>query len=226
MMRMTIKKSLWLLLLLVPAQISFAQDDDFGLWFEAFGNKKLFDKLELNLSGAIRTYHNTSEIEEAFLEAGLTYKFNKFLTAGASYRFTEFREDDELYHPRHKWYATVTGKLPLGDLDISAQFKFQQRFKTYFEDEDDAQHKEHLRIRLKGQYDIPSFPVNPYISYEIAIPVFNENVSGVDKSRFIAGAEYNLSKKHAIDLEYIFERDFYPKMSDISIISLNYKFEF
>ncbi len=225
-MKMMIKKALLLVFLLPAMQISFAQDDDFGLWLEADGNKKLFDKLELNLSGALRTYHNSSEIEEAFLEAGLTYKFNKFLSAGGSYRFTEFREDDELYHPRHKWYATVTGKLPLGDLDISARLKFQQRYKTYFEDEDDKEPKEHLRIRLKGQYDIPSFPVNPYISYEIALPMFNENVSGVDRSRFIAGAGYNLSKNHTIELEYIFERDFYPKMSDISIISLNYKFTF
>ena len=68
-MMTTIKKALLSVLLLVTAQISFAQDDDFGLWFEADGNKNLFDKLELNLSGALRTYHNTSEIEEAFLDS-------------------------------------------------------------------------------------------------------------------------------------------------------------
>lgn len=223
---MTIKKAFWLILLLVTAQISFAQDDDFGLWFQIDGEHKFGKKLELDLSTALRTYHNTSEVQEAFLEGGLTYKFNQYVSAAASYRFTEFREDDEAYYPRHKWFATVTGKLPLGDLDISARFKFQQRFKTYYEDENDKIPKEHGRIKLKALYNIPSFPVNPYIASELFFAMFDENVSGVDRCRYMAGMEYNLSKKHSLELEYMFERDYYPKMSDINVISLNYKFEF
>jgi hypothetical protein len=223
---MTTKKTLWFVLLLFTAQILFAQEDDFGLWFQIDGDHKLVDRLELDLSGALRTYHNTSEVEEAFLEAGFTYKFNKYLSAGASYRFTEFREDDELYHIRHKWFATLTGKLPLGDFDISARFKFQQRYRTYFEDEDDKEPKEHGRIKLKTLYNIPSFPVNPYISAEIFFPMFTETASSIDKNRLMAGVEYNISKNHSIELEYMFQRDYYPHISDINVISLNYKIKF
>jgi hypothetical protein len=224
-MGMTTKKSLLLVLMLCTASISFSQDD-FGLWFEFATEHKLANKLELDLSADLRTYENASKIGEAFLEAGITYKFNKYLSAGASYRYTEFREDDDLLHPRHKWFATVTGKLPLGNFDISGRFKFQQRYKTYYEDEEDKKPDEHIRIKLKTLYNIPSFPINPYISTEMFIPIFNESNREVDKLRFMAGVEYKISKKHSIEAEYMFERDFFPHIGDINVISLNYEIKF
>jgi opacity protein-like surface antigen len=226
MMKTTTKRALWLFLLLFVPKIIFAQDNDFGLWFDFSTEHKLANKLALDLSADLRTYEDASKIGEAFLEGGLTYKFNKYLSAGASYRYTAFREDDDLFHPRHKWFATVTGKLPLANFDITGRFKFQQRYKTYYEDEEDKEPDEHIRIKLKTLYNIPSFPVNPYISSEVFIPIFNESDRDVDKFRFMAGVEYKISKKHSIELEYMFERDFFPHIWDINVISLNYKLEF
>jgi len=225
-MRMTIKKSLWLLLLLVPAQISFAQDDDFGLWFSATTELKLAKKLDFDFDINLRTFDNSSRIEEAFFDIGLTYKFNKYFSAAASYRFTEFNEKNDTFYPRHKWFADLRGKMPVGDFDVSARLRFEQRFKTYYKDENDKEPQEHLRIKPKILYDIPSFPLNPYIASELFFPVFNEDKKNLDKVRFIAGFEYNFTKKQSVELDYTFERDSYPKLSDMSIISVNYNFKF
>jgi predicted porin len=226
MMGMTTKKSLLLILMLCTASIAFSQNDDFGIWYSVSAEKKLVKKVKLDLDANVRTYNNASKIEEAFLDIGLTYKFNKFLSAAASYRFTEFKEDDDLFHPRHKWFADLKGKLPLGNFDISARLRFQQRYKTYFEDENDKESSEVGRVKLRTQYDIPSFPVNPYISAELFFRMFKETTRHVEKNRFMAGLEYNISKKHSIDLEYMFQRDFLPHISDINVVSVNYNIEF
>jgi len=225
-MMMTIKKPLLLFLLILTASITFSQEKDFGIWAGIAAEKELIKNLDLNFDVNMRTYHNVSEIEEAFFDIGLKYKFNKYLSAGLSYRYTQFKEDDEIFHPRHKWFADLTGKLPLGDFDISARIRFQQRYKTYFEDENDRESKEVGRLKLKTLYNIPSFPVNPYLSAELFFPMVSVSERTVEKERFMAGFEYNISKKNSIELEYMFQRDFFPKMSDINIISVNYNIKF
>jgi hypothetical protein len=221
----TTKKLLLLFLLICTTSISFSQDD-FGIWYSVTAEKKLVKNLELDLDANVRTYDNASKIDEAFFDIGLTYKFNKYLSAAASYRFTEFREDDDLFYPRHKWFADLKGKLPLGDFDISARFRFQQRYKTYFEDENDKESKETGRIKLKALYNIPSFPVNPYISAEFFFPMFTSTERHVDKNRFMAGFDYNIAKKHSVEIEYMFQRDFLPHISDINIVSVGYNLKF
>jgi hypothetical protein len=200
---MTIKKLFTLFLLFSPTLISFSQGDDFGIWYGISAEHKLIKNLELDLSGNIRTYQNASRIEEGFLEAGLTYKFIKNISIGGSYRFTEFRDDNESYHPRHKWFVDLKGDLPLGDLDISARIRLQERYKTYFMDENDRIPRTHIRYKLKVLYNIPSFPVNPYLSAEIFCPISSEKKRSIDKNRLMAGVEYNINKKHSVEAGYI-----------------------
>jgi hypothetical protein len=225
-MMTTIKKALWFLLFLFTAQFSVSQVNDFGIWYSATMEYKIVKNLELDFDVNLRTYDNASKIEEAFFDIGLTYKFSKYFWAAASYRFTEFNEKNDTFYPRHKWFADLRGKLPLGDFDISARLRFEQRYKTYYKDENDKEPQEHLRIKPKVLYNIPSFPVNPYVSFELFFPVFNETKKNLDKARYIAGFEYNISKQHSIELEYIYERDSYPKLANMNIISVNYNLKF
>lgn len=68
-----------------------------------------------------------------------------------------------------------------------------------------------------------SFPVNPYLSYESFSPMYVNSDRFIDKERFTLGFEYKISKKQAIEAEYIYQRDY---VSDIQIISINYFFSF
>jgi hypothetical protein len=225
MTMMTTKKLILILLLVCNASISFSQDD-FGIWYSVTAEKKLVKNLGLDLDANVRTINNASKIEEAFFDIGLSYNLNKYLSAAVSYRFTEFKEKDELFHPRHKWFADLKGKLPLGNFDFSARLRFQQRYKTYFRDQNDKESKEAGRIKLKILYNIPSFPVNPYLSSELFFPMFTQSERSVEKNRFMAGIEYNIAKKHSFDLEYMFQRDYFPHISDINIVSFCYNLKF
>lgn len=226
MTKMTIKKVLILLVLLFLVPEVYSQDDDFGIWYGLSAEHKIFKDLKLELTGNVRTFKNASKVDELFLEAGLSYKFNKYLAAGASYRFGEYFEDDDSFHARHKWFIDIRGFLPAGDLTLSARFRFQERYRTYFEDEEDKLPVSHGRYRLKAQYNIPSFPVNPYVAAEIFCPMFTKTTRKIDKDRFMAGLEYNITKKHSVDLEYMFQRDFLPHINDINVISVGYNFNF
>lgn len=209
--------------LISTAAFTLAQKKDFGMWYSITAEKEILKDLDLEVDVNLRTYHDVKEIEEGFADFGLGYKFNKHLSAGISYRYTQTREDDELYHPRHKWFADFRAKTALGDFDVSGRLRFQQRYKTYFEDENDKESKEHLRFRIKTAYDIPKFPLNPFVTAELFLPVFDDNVNRtVDKQRFTGGFKYNISKKHSVELEYMFQRDFFPDWTDMNIISVNY----
>lgn len=209
---------------LVP--VLFSQKKDFGIWYNVSIGHDLSKKLSIEFLPALRTFDNASRIEEGFLEAELSYKLTKFLSLAGSYRYTKSIEDDDKYHTRHKLYAGVKGTFEIGDIDLSGRIRFERRYKTYFEDEDDKIPSSHMRFRVRAVYKTPSFPLNPYISSELFFPVNKEPEDVIDKLRFIGGVEYKIAKNHSVDAEYIYQRDYFPKMRDENIISLGYNFKF
>lgn len=226
MMMMMIKRPFFFVALFFLGISGYSQTDDFGIWYNISGERKLVKKLELDLSACIRTFDKASKIEEAFLEAGVAYKFNKYLTAGVAYRITENIEDNDSYYLRHKWFVDLKGTLPAGDFTFTGRVRFQERYKTYFEDENDKVPVSHIRGRLKVHYNTPSFPVNPYLAAEYFFPIRSNTDKSVDKKRYMAGIEYNIAKKHSVSLEYLYQRDYHPKLSNMNILSLNYDFKF
>ena len=226
-MMMMIKRTILIFsCLFIVSILANSQDKDFGIWYSISAEKDLIKNIELDVDLDLRTFKDAEKIEEAFIDLGITYKFNKFLSATAGYRFTEFMEDDDTFHPRHKWFTDLKGKVSFGDFDISARLRYQQRYKTYIEDENDKESKRVGRFKFQTSYDIPSFPLNPYISAELFFPLFIESSRSIEKTRFTVGLEYNFSKKHSIEAEYLYQRDNYPKLLDMNIISLNYKLKF
>ncbi len=221
-----IKRTIAVLLFCFITLHLFSQKKDFGIWYNAAIEHDFTKKIEAEFTATVRTFDNASKIEEAFFEGEIAYKFTKFLSAAASYRLTENIEDDDAYHLRHKWFVGLKGDIEIWDLEFSGKVRYQERYKTYFEDEEDKIPDSHFRFKLKTTYKTPSFPVNPFIEVELFCPVFKESDIIIDKKRFSAGVEYKISKNHSVEVEYIFQRDYKPKLCDDHIISLNYKFTF
>lgn len=225
MMTMIKKGSLFLCFTLLSIS-AFPQEKDFGIWYSASAEFDIINKLEADLSTCFRTFENAGKLEEGFLEGGLSYVFNDYLSASVSYRITENIEKDDSYHLRHKWFAGIRGTLPLGDLKLTGRALFQQRYKTYIEDENDKLPASHGRFRLKALYDIPAFPVSPYIFGEIFCPLFKDSDRVIDKKRIGGGIELDITAHHSFDVEYIFQRDYFPDLADENILSFDYTFKF
>ncbi len=211
--------------LLLPVAI-FSQVSDFGIWYSVNAEIKLIKKIELDLSPNIRTFRDGSRIEEAFLDAGITYKVIKNVSLSTFYRITENLEDDNSYHPRHKLFFDIKGSCSPGDLSLSGRLRYQRRYKTYIQDNEDKIPDSHARIKLKAQYDIPAFKFNPFISTELFFPLFKDVGMTINKKRFMAGFDYSFSKKHSFEAGYLFQRDYFPGLSDKHIISINYNLKF
>jgi len=206
--------------------ISFSQEKDFGIWCGINVEYKIIKKLEADMSAMLRTFNRASEIEQLFIEGGLTYKLTKYLSFAGAYRLTNNIEDDSQYYLRHKWFFDIKGSADFGDISCYIRSRFQEQRRTYYEDEEDKLPRHTWRIKVKSTYKTPSFPVNPYLDFETFIPVFADEERVVGKNRFSAGMEYKFNKTHAIELEYMYERDFLPHIHDINIVCLNYNLKF
>jgi len=225
MMMMTRKFYLTIFLFFISL-ITYSQKKDFGIWYGISAEHKLSKKLEIDLSANIRTFNNASKIEEAFIEGGLGYALNKHLAVGGSYRLTKSIEDNNSYYFRHKIMLDVKGSFPVGNFNFSSRLRFQTGYKTYIQHENDIYPYYTGRIKFKAVYKTQTFPVDPYVYIESFCPMFSDKSGKIEKNRYSAGAELNITKRHSVDLEYIFQRDYLPHISDLNIISVNYNLKF
>jgi hypothetical protein len=225
-MMMTIKSAFLFLLLLLAAGTVYAQDNDFGLWYEVNAEKSVNKKFDISGTIMVRTFDNASILDQAYFEIGASYDLNKYIGFAGSYRIGNYLDDDDYYHIRHKWFADIKGSLPLKHFVLSARIRLQLLARSYVEDKSDDREEYDGRLKLKGEYKIPDFPVNPYLTFETFTPLFRNDGNLIEKSRSTIGFEYKISKKHIINTEYIYQRDEYPHLSILHIISLGYTFKF
>jgi hypothetical protein len=219
------KRYLLLVLILCISAIASAQND-FGIWYGVTAKHQVAKKLDIEFTGSIRTFNNASQIDESFLEGVAGYTFNKYLSAACGYRFIDAIEKDNTYHFRHRIFLDVKGTLPAGRFSFSARAKFQRTELTYLKDAESATAKYSGRLKLKGSYDIPSLPLNVYLYDEPFVPMFTGSAFKIDQNRIGAGIGLKISRMSAVELEYIFQRDYKKTISDINIVSLNYTLKF
>ena len=224
-MMMMIKRFLPFILLLIVPSLVFSQEKDFGIWYCVNAEIGLIRKLDFDVSGNIRTFRNASKIDESFAEIGLTYKISKRFSVAGAYRLTDKLEDDSKYHLAHKWFADIKAAGDIGRFSLSGRFRFQMQQRTYIKPDRDSVPYYHGRLKLGTKYKFKSFPLDPYLSYEIFWPMFKATENQIDKRRFTLGLEYKMKKRRSFELEYVFQRDYKPHLSDISIISLVYNFK-
>jgi hypothetical protein len=226
MMTMTIKKSYVLIACFLLTQVTFSQKDDFGIWYGISAEHKLTKKLEIDFSANLRTFSNAGKIEESFIEGGISYNLNKIITLSGAYRLTDKIEKNNSYYFRHKVLVDIKGNLPAGNFSFSCRMRFQTGLKMYIEDKSDEYPYYTGRIKIKATYKTPTFPLDPYIYAESFFPMFSDESGNLGKSRYSTGVELSISKKHSVEAEYIFQRDYLPQISDINIISINYNIKF
>lgn len=222
MMTMMIKKWYILITLCILSVAASGQDKDFGIWYGVSAQHKLTKELEIDLSTDIRTFNNASKIEEAFIEGGITYSLDKHITLAGSYRLTDKIENNNSYYYQHKIFLDLKGNVPFGNFSLSGRLRFQTRTKTYIQEESDNRPDYTGRIKVKAVYKTPVFPINPYVYIESFCPMFTEKTRTIEKNRFAAGLEFSIAKHHSAEIEYIFQRDYIPHLSDINIIFVNY----
>jgi len=222
MMMMMTRKWYFILFLIIFQLTAYSQEKDFGIWYGISAEHKLSGKLVIDLSAEIRTINNAGKIDEAFLEGGITYGFSKNFAISGAYRLSDNIENNNSYYFQHKFFLDFKGNLPLGNFSINGRIRFQTRTKTYFKDISDDHPDYTGRIKLKIVYKTPTFPLNPYLFVESFTPLFSDKTRTIEKERLGAGLDFSIAKHHSASLEYKFQRDYLPHLSDINVISITY----
>ena len=215
-----------LILFILFSKSVLSESTDFGIWYKLDVKYSLTKKLEVDLSPMIRTFRNGSKIENAFLEAGVSYDLLKYLTIAGAYRFNITLENDGALHNRYKWIGDIKGTGEVGRFEFSGRFRFQRQDKTYFEDTNDKIPDYYGRIKIKTEYKTPSFPINPNISFETFSRMFEAVEKRVDKYRIGLGFEYSLNKKNSFEVEYMYEWDYFPQVKRMNLVVLTYDLKF
>lgn len=220
---MMIRKSAFIVFMILLPSVLVGQKTDYGIWYEFKAEKKIIDNLRFDLETSIRTNENASNIETFYVEPGLRYKFNDYFAAGVYYRFIEQKEKDETYHPRHRWFVQLRGTLPtFYRFTLSARYRMQQQFKTYINDVEDEEPLWAHRLRIELDYDIKGIPLKPFANVEMHNLLSIPTEYTVDKWRYMVGVEYTIKKKHTFGLEYIYNDSRVTKPAYMNLLGVTY----
>jgi len=162
--------------------------------------------------------------------------------------------DDSYWRSKHRVYAEVTGKVSAGRFTFSLRERYQYThfladstmrwkyrgavqpgyggdsyggymFSNAGMDYKPARDKHFLRSRLTVEYNIRHCPLTPFVAYELS-----NNLSDgchLDKQRFMAGADWKITKKHVLSLAYVHEDGFDDDANgNLHAIDIGYKFKF
>ncbi len=228
---------------------SAAQSDtETGLWMSAEAQKKINSQWSVSGEAEYRLREDFGSTDRWTVSVGTAYKPLSWLKFDAGYKFMRVLNDDESTYrddgtlkkftpswwcTKHRVYASVTGTLALGRLDLSLRERWQYTYRPqttvdrydnleeeWEEKTKDGKAKHVLRSRLQAEYNIPHCKVDPFASVE-----FYNRSGGLEKVRYTLGADWKLSKKQQFSFfyRYVDGRDGDP---NLHVIGLGYKYKF
>ena len=225
--------------------------DDFGMSYAVGIEKKFSKKTKLEAEAELRNRNNTRTIDRFSLSASASHKITTWLKADVGYQWLYDNNREKITYnvtgdfnnwrpsywgSRHRFTASLTGSFDLGRFGFSIRERYQYTYRPetttcrydfdneWWEDTDvKTKHKHMLRSRLKIDYNIPKCKFTPYVSAEL----FND--MALEKTRFNAGVDYTLKKKHEFGIYYryqIVNKNDDDNEVDEHMIGLSYKFKF
>ncbi|MBQ4138591.1 MAG: DUF2490 domain-containing protein [Muribaculaceae bacterium] len=230
---------------------SMTAEDDFGMTYTLGAEKKFSKRTKLEAEGELRTRNNSRTIERWSLGLSFSHKLTTWLKGEVGYLWLYDNNHEKITYnvngsynnwrpsywgSRHRFNASLTGSFDLGRFGFSIRERYQYTYRptvttTRYDFDNEmwedtevrTKHKHVLRSRLKIDYNIPKCKITPYVSAEL----FND--LSLAKSRFTAGADYTLKKKHTFGLAYYYQivnDNDDDNETNTHMINLSYSFKF
>ena len=170
-------------------------------------SKKSFleNKLDLGLTQEFRFDDNSSHLDNYFTQLSVKYELFKGFKFGVAYRFIRNNKSSG-YKNEQRVNFDASYKHKLNNLTLEYRFRFQNHDEIgrSFEEGDDITKK--YRLRLKAEYNIKNWKLDPYLSIEgffaqekgsinyIESITETSRFSGSEKFRFTLGTKYKINK--------------------------------
>lgn len=199
------RKLIVVLLICLPF-LTFSQVNDAGMWYSVSLEKKFTQKLSAEVGTELRLNENFSEVGTFFTEAGMGYRFSKLISVSAGYRFTQKRRVEDTYSTRHRFLVNLNLRHKIEMVALTGRIRYQSQYSDVNSSDDGKVPNNYVRTKLSSKIDLNK-RYTPYISYEAFIHVNRPEGMLYDNFRIAAGVEYEFSKKSAIDIGYMIDRE-------------------
>lgn len=238
------------MLVCMVAACAYAEENDYGLQLGADATYKINKKWSVGAEAAMRTRNDFRTMDRWSAGVDVAYKWRKYLKFSAGYAFLYDNNEEKINYDesgtltkwrpsywgiRHRFSVSATGSIDAGRFSFSLRERWQYTYRPQktvdrydFSDEEwedkimNSTNRNVLRSRIQVEYDIPKCKVDPYVSAEFY------NSMRLQKTRIIAGVEWKITKKHALDIFYRcqFVNNDDDNEKNTHIIGVDYKFKF
>ena len=147
---------------------------DFGIWIGAEYEKKIFKNYDLSLEQQIRTYKNSSVLDDYLFDVGLKCPINKKFNLGANVRYTYNNKRVKETENNFRYNLDIGYKKKLNQ---KIRFHYRLRYQKEY-----INHYRNIYYRIKGlaSQNIYSFGIRNKVKI-----MFNQS----KKSKFYTSAE-------------------------------------
>lgn len=225
----TMKKTILTAAILLAATGAYAENDDAGLWLSAGVEKKIYKKLEVDLSADFRTRNDFKTVDRWGADIGASYKLTKWLKADAGYSLLYYNRQEKLtthtaadgsflsynnwrpgyWSVAHRLNASLTGSMKFGNIGISLRERWQYTSRpaktTERYDFDNLQWEE-TTVGSKDKHLLRS---RLQVEYDRKKATFKPyanaelfNAMALEKVRVTVGTDIKLTKHHTFDIFY------------------------
>lgn len=195
-----------LIILLFVSFKTFAQTyyNDAQLWFNLYLEKTITKKFAIHLNQQDRWTNNISEYKLGYADIGITYKFTKNIKILADYVFTEKKRKEGTFSTRHQYYVALVFKKDIGRWRFSYRNMFQFQYNDPYTSENGYFPYYYDRNKFIVKY-FATKRFEFYAAEELYIPLNNQQLIGVDRSRTFVGMFYNVTKKQQVEFYFMYQ---------------------
>lgn len=214
-----------LLLCLLPL-LSRAQsrETDAGAFFAFELQKRLTRAFTLSVEEEIRLVSHSNPFDRNMLTVGADYAFfDRRLKVGASYCHIYLYNTDYYYEHRHRYYAFLSYKQPLGDFTLTWRGRFQGTNRDEERGEYRINPKYVLRNKLDLEYSIFGSPWTPFVSAEAANTLNDPRGNEIYRIRYQLGASLRLNRTDFIEFFLRFNHYLVDKDPNLFGVGVSYK---
>jgi hypothetical protein len=217
MFRNSFKRILLLLLaILVFSQLDLSgQQQDFELWNSINLRKDIIKDLRVEVEGGYRLDENITRTKAVLGEIGLAYKLKSWVRFKLNYRIATRIDFIE-----HRLKGDITFRTDIKRFRFSLRNRLQREWVL------NKDPKDFLREKVKLEYNIRKFPVDPFISGE-AWYRFSNIANQFEQLRADIGFNWNIASKSELDVLYRIMNDINVNNQDRSyVLGLEFTYSF
>lgn len=193
----------------------FTPDKDFEIWTSVGLGKSFLKKFVAEFEGEYRLNENVTRSKAIMGNIGIQYNMKKWIRFKINYRFTNRIEFLE-----HRLNGDINLRYELARFRITFRTRAQREWVV------NRLPKDHVRERVKVEYNIRKFPVDPYVTCE-GWYRFSYKGNQFEEFRGDIGLQWSINKKNELVVFYKHLRELNINDPQYSyILGIGYSYEF